>query len=290
MRRSLAVMFAFLLLVLCMAGGLVACAGGPALVNALTPGGYGLKKDIAYADGPRHGLDIYVPDGGGQGLPVVVFLYGGAWQMGKKDEYVFAGQALASRGYVAVLPDYRIWPEARFPDFVEDSAAALAWTAAHVAEHGGDPDRIFLMGHSAGAYNAAMLALDPRWLAPHGLTPAIIKGVVGLAGPYDFAHPAGRLADIFGRARGNTMPIDFVSGSAPPFLLVYGEDDDIVRPGNSAALAEALRKAGVRADIKAYAGIGHIALVAALAAPLRGRAPTLADSAAFIDELASGNR
>ena len=166
---------------------LPAAACGPKLLNALVPeDGYRVERDLAYGDDPRQRLDVYVPDGLAGPAPVALFFYGGRWQAGDKDQFQFVGQALASRGFVTVIPDYRRHPEVGFPRFVEDGAAAIAWVRDHGAELGGDPEAIHLLGHSAGAHIAALLALDHDYLAAAGVAPDAIRSFVGLAGPYDF--------------------------------------------------------------------------------------------------------
>lgn len=248
---------------------------------------------IPYGASARDKLDVYVPTGAtsatsatqAHGRPVVVFLYGGSWQNGSRSNYLFVGAALASRGYVAVLPDYRTWPETGFPGFVDDAAAAVRWARDHAAEFGGDPSRIFLMGHSAGAHIVMLLATDGRYLAAQQMSKRDIRGVIGLAGPYDFLPlEDATLEDIFPPAlRAASQPINFVHGDEPPMLLAAGERDKIVDPGNTDRLAAKLRQAGDTVDVKHYPRVGHALLVGALASPLRGFAPVLNDTAAFID-------
>lgn len=255
-------------------------------VNDVTPGDSGtdkLQTDIAYGNDPRQKLDIYAPTGA-RNAPVVVFFYGGSWNSGRRQDYVFAARALAARGFVTVVPDYRLVPQVRYPAFVEDGAAAVAWTRKNIANYGGDPAHIGVSGHSAGAYIALMLALDGRWLAKAG-APRAIKAAVGLAGPYDFLpfEPGGAADIAFGEApdRRDTQPIAHARADAPPVLLLAGADDTIVLPRNSVALAAALTKAGADAQVITYPGIGHIGIILAVSKPFRGKAPALADSAAF---------
>jgi acetyl esterase/lipase len=256
------------------------------VVNALVPrGGYTVARDIAYGDGAARRLDVYRPAASAP-LPVVVFFYGGSWQTGSKDEYLFIGQALASRGFVSVIPNYRLYPETRYPGFLEDSAAAVRWTRDHASEYGGDPHRLFLMGHSAGAYNVAMLALDGAWLEQVGMDPKRdLSGVVGLAGPYDFlplTDPVLKL--IFGPPDGlaATQPINYVSAGAPPMFLAAGDADTTVDPGNVTRLAARLRADGDPVETKFYPGINHTRLAGALAWPLRFLAPVLTDVVGFM--------
>ena len=244
-------------------------------------------RGAGYGTDGRQRLDLYVPKqlrpvGT---LPVIVFIYGGSWQSGSKDGYGFAARALAAQGFLVAVPDYRLVPAIRFPAFLEDCAAAVKWVRANAARFGGDGNRIVLMGHSAGAYNAAMLALDPRFL---GADRAAVRGLVGLAGPYDFLPldgPVTRAA--FGAATdlSATQPVNFASAGDPPALLLHGAKDDTVYPRNSEALARKLNAAGVRANLKVYSGLGHIGIVTALSTPFRGRAPVLADTARFAREV-----
>ncbi|APE28138.1 alpha/beta hydrolase [Aurantiacibacter gangjinensis] len=254
--------------------------------NTLVPKDGGSAKvasDIGYGDHPRQQLDIYAPetDGDLSGAPVIVFFYGGSWNSGTRSGYDFAGRALAAEGFVTVVPDYRLVPEVRYPAFLEDAAAAIRWVRRNIAEHGGDPDRIVVVGHSAGAYNAAMMALDERWL---GEDRRAIRGLVGLAGPYDFLPlDTDSTRAAFGEWPDlpETQPVSWADGGDPPALLLTGDLDTTVKPRNSRALAAALDDAGVAAEMRAYEGVDHIDIVVALARTLRGRAPVLADTVAF---------
>ncbi len=248
-----------------------------------------LTAGLGYGPGTRHRLDVHSPFPRPAAAPVVVFFYGGGWEDGDRGFYRFAGKVLAERGIVAVVPDYRLFPEVRFPAFLEDAAEAVAWVRSEIDAFGGDPSRVFLMGHSAGAYIAAMLALDATWLsctrAASLAPPPKLRGVIGLAGPYDFLPLHTEvLRAIFGppETLWQTQPIHFVSPAAPPMLLVHGARDRTVLPQNSSRLAARLRAAGGIAEERVYPMIGHKLLVAALARPLRFLAPVLRDSLDFI--------
>lgn len=233
---------------------------------------------------PRHRLDVYSPRDS-RAAPVVVFWYGGSWRRGERSQYRFVAEALVRQGYVVVLPDYRLTPEARFPDFVDDAALAVAWVAANIGRHGGDPTRIFAMGHSAGAYNAAMAGLDPSYLARAGAPAGAIKGVIGLSGPYDMASLRGRTIDAaFGPASSqpDAQPARFARHDAPPVLLIHGAKDSLVPPAHAEHLAGALRDAGARVDTRLYPDVAHIDMVLGLSSRLRGGSPLLADIAAFV--------
>jgi acetyl esterase/lipase len=264
--------------------GLLAGCSSADLVNALAPrDDFRLVADLAYGADARQKLDLYLPLAAKKDKkPVVVFFYGGNWDSGKKGDYLFLGQALAARGFVVVLPDYRIYPEVRYPGFVEDGARVVRWTLAHIAAYGGDPARVNLMGHSAGAYIAMMLALDPAWL---GRSRARIRSVVGLAGPYDFlplTDPV--LKIIFGTARNLalTQPITYADGTAPPMLLATGRLDTVVSPGNTRRLAARIRAHGGRAETEYYTLLGHITLIGSFAAPLRLILPVIDDVTRFL--------
>jgi len=242
-----------------------------------------IARNIAYGEGPRRMLDLYAPRAteSGAHLPVIVFIYGGSWASGTREGYAFAGRALAAAGFVVVIPDYRLVPDIAFPAFLQDCAAAVRWTRSHAAQYGGDPDRLVLVGHSAGAYNAAMLAFDPQWLGPDR---AAIRGFAGLAGPYDFLPLDGPIPKATFSAwprPDETQPIHYADRTAPPSLLLHGDQDDTVFPRNSVHLQKKLAEAGVRSELKTYPGIGHVGIVTALARPFRDRAPVLADVAAF---------
>lgn len=265
------------------AAGLAACSPLTAF-NALVPKDRGIVRavvDAPYGRNPRQKLDIYRPRGSARDLPIIVFFYGGSWNSGTKAGYAWVGRALAAKGFVVAIPDYRLVPQARYPAFIEDGAGAVALVSRIAGSVGGDANRIVLAGHSAGAYNAALLAYDQRWL---GKDHARIKGFIGLAGPYDFLPLSG--VDITAAFQGtrylaNTQPVNFVDSGDPPAFLATGRDDRTVRGRNSDSLAAKLRAAGVEVVRKDYAGVGHAGLVTALAKPLRGRAGVLDDMAAF---------
>ena len=248
--------------------------------------GKGIKftRSIAYAERSRHRLDICRP-AGAAAAPVVVFFYGGAWRSGNRGLYRYVAKALARRGYVAVLPDYRIYPEVCYPDFLEDGAQVVRWVKDNVGRFGGDPNKIFLKGHSAGAHIAAMLSIDARWLHKVGLSPGRdIAGLIGIAGPYDYLPLRDEtLKLIFGGAdRPETQPIFHVAPGAPPALLMTGSRDRLVEPGNSTRLAARLVAAGNAATVKTYRRVGHYVIIAAVAPLLRFLVPVLRDVDAFI--------
>jgi acetyl esterase/lipase len=217
---------------------------------------------------------------------VVLFFFGGSWNSGARADYRFVGEALASRGVLAVIADYRLYPQVRYPEFLDDSAQAAAWTMANAAAHGGDPRRIYVMGHSAGAYNAAMLAFDPRWLAKVGASNGMLAGFIGLAGPYDFLPIENRdVRPVFSYPDSppDSQPILYANPGSPRSFLAAPQSDDLVDPErNTHRLARQLAANGVAVTYKSYPGVGHVTLIAAMARPLRWLAPVLDDIDEFI--------
>ncbi|HSI44583.1 MAG TPA: alpha/beta hydrolase [Methylophilus sp.] len=276
--------------------GLLTSACSPVnLLNAvISDKGYRLNKGVTYGDLPRQKLDIYTPESHllanseqadariaapatpnkSKRLPVMVFFYGGSWDSGNRESYKFIGEAMTSQGFITVIVDYRVYPEVRFPGFMEDPARAATWVKQHAAEFGGDPDHIFLAGHSAGAHIAAMLVLDPEFLAKQNSTPADFAGMIGLAGPYDFLPlKSNRLKTIFGPEdqQAKSQPINFVTGNNPPILLMVGTKDDTVWPRNTYNLAAKIKSAGGPIEVAEFAGYGHVDMAAKLAKPLRDK-------------------
>lgn len=256
-------------------------------LNTLTPGDGGviqLVDGAAFGSDPRQRLDVWAPKRVTGTLPVIVFFYGGSWNSGLRQGYGFAARALAARGFVVVVPDYRLVPQVRWPGFVEDGAAAVKWTLANIAGHGGDPARLAVMGHSAGAHIALLLALDRRWGVADN-----IKAAVGLAGPADFLpFTAGGAADVaMGSAAdlNDTQPIHFARRDAPPLLLLHGGKDTTVLPRNSQRLADAVTDLGGRAEVRVYPEVTHIGILLALSKPFRGKAGTLADASNFLQRV-----
>ena len=244
-------------------------------LNAIIPdSGYQLSKNVAFGSLPRQKLDIYTPkqiaaDGK---PPVVIFFYGGSWDSGDKADYKFVAEAFTAQGYITVIPDYRVYPDVLFPGFMADPAQAARWVKDYIAGMGGDPQRIFLAGHSAGAHIAAMLALDDEYLANVSLKPTDFRGVIGLAGPYDFLPlKSERLKTIFGPEPqlSRSQPINFVTGHNPPMLLLVGKQDATVWPRNTYHLADKIREAGGPVEVAEFDTYGHLDMVAKLAKPFR---------------------
>jgi acetyl esterase/lipase len=260
------------------------CAPVDALNATISTEGLTIRRDIAYAAGPRGTMDVYRP-ASTEKLPLVVFIYGGAWRNGSKNDYKFVAAPLARQGVVVAVPDYRLVPEVRFPTFLEDNASAVAFARAHAAEWGADPDHLFLVGHSAGAYDAVMLALDPHYLGDVGIDRKSLSGVVGIASPADFLPLDDKdTIAAFGQAPdlNLTQPVHFADGANPPLLLLHGESDGTVYPRNSISLAQRIKAAGGDVTLKLYPGIGHVGIVTSFAPLFDGRAPVMADVMGFI--------
>ena len=270
-----------------LAGLLSACSPFTA-VNLLVPkSGYSVRRDIAYGADPRQKLDVYVPDGLKAPAPVLLFFYGGSWEMGSRGDYLGFGQAFASKGIVTIVADYRLYPQVKFPAFVQDGARAVAFVHAHAGDYGGDNRRLFISGHSAGAYNAVMLGSDPRFLKEAGGDFSWIRGIIGISGPYDFLPLTDKaLIDMFDGANNRAMlPITYIDTrtNRPPMLLVTGRADDTVGPGNTTRMAAAVNAHGGSARTIVYPGVGHIGIIASLLPPLRGRTSLREDVAGFIN-------
>ena len=261
-------------------GALAGCSPAALLSTTVSRKGFTLEADIPYGANPRQKLDFYRPETPRPDGKAVIFFYGGSWDSGAKSDYLFVAQALAARGIAAIVADYRLYPEVRFPAFIEDGALAVRWAADKVGTN-----KLFLMGHSAGAQIALMLAVNSPYLAAAGVDRMKLRGVIGLSGPYDILPLTSRkLQDIFGGpSRPETQPITFAKAPLPPALFVHGTGDTIVKAANSERLAAAWRTAGAPVELKLYPDVDHVDVVGAFSDLLRARAPTLADVTAYID-------
>ena len=257
------------------------CSPLSVLNTVVSDTGFILTKDVSYGEHPRQKLDIYVPAAGlAAANKVVVFFYGGRWQEGRKEDYRFVGEALTAQNFVVVIPDYRLYPEVRFPEFVRDGARAVRWVQSNIQNYSGNPNEIYLLGHSSGAHIVALLNLDERYLQGNA-----VRGAIGLAGPYDFLplESADLQAIFSGASLPDSQPINFVDGTEPPMLLLSGSDDETVDPGNSLRLAARIREKGGSVQVILYPEVNHGFIVGALAAPLQEWAPTLRDTTLFIN-------
>jgi acetyl esterase/lipase len=275
-------------------GSAMAGAGLSAINAVATIRGHQGPADIAYGQSPRQRFDVYVPGNSldeadkATGSPLVIFIYGGSWNSGTRQDYGFAGEALAAQGFTVMVVDYRLYPDVRYPDFLQDCATAVGYGLEHARELGADPHRVFLYGHSAGAYNVAMLALDPRWLRAVGHSPDELAGWVGLAGPYNFLpieDPEVKLVFDWPDTLPDSQPIQHVADLARPLPVFIGAavHDKLVYPEqNSAPLVERMKARGTNVTFKTYEHVNHPLLVGALQWPLTGLAPVLRDTTAFM--------
>lgn len=268
-------------------GGLSACSP-LSVINAVSTGNaLQADADVAYGLKARQRLDVYRPASASNSSPVIVFFYGGNWNKGDRADYAFVGRALAKRGFVVVIPDYRLYPDVRYPEILADSAAAVAWTVREIKNYGGDASRLFVMGHSAGAYNAAMVALDPALLAKAGIKPGVVRGFIGLAGPYNFLPVENvdtRPVFNYPNTPADSQPINHVSAASPPALLIAANKDDMVNPArNTGELAKKFRADGVPVREVYLDRVNHTTLVGSLATPLHALAPTLDVVQAFVN-------
>ena len=223
---------------------------------------HAISNNIAYGKQPWQQLDVY-PGGSSKMNPVVMFIYGGGWDSGKKSQYFFAANAFVKRGYTVVVPDYIKYPDGSFPSFVEDGAKAFAWAKNNIDRYNGDPNNIFIVGHSAGAHTGALLATDPHYLADLGFSKTDIRGFAGMAGPYGYTPRAPKYVAIF-KPESNypkMKAMNFVDGSEPPMILIHGMGDKVVGVRNKDTLLEKLNQAGVKNQNIEYQGVSHVGLL-----------------------------
>lgn len=255
-------------------------------INTVSPDGHStLVSHLSYGASKRHGLDIHLPKSLASKAPVVIFFYGGRWQSGDREEYAFVGQALAKRGIITVIPDYRLFPEVEFPQFIDDAAIATRWVLKHIQQIGGDPSRVYLMGHSAGAHIAALLISNKHYLQHQHVNRNDIAGFIGLSGPYDFNITDKDIKQVFRQANSHsdTQPIHFIDGSEPPMLLLHGLKDKTLSVKNSQHMAEKTIKMGGKAELVIYKDMAHVGTLLALAdVPFLYFAPVLDDIEKFI--------
>ena len=270
-----------------LAGSLASACSPLSMFATLTPKDAARTplRGAAYGKGARQTLDVYAPPTATGAEPVAVFFYGGSWDSGRRADYAWAGRAVAARGFLTLVPDYRLYPEVVFPDFLDDCAAAVRWAVDNARALGGDPDRIVLIGHSAGAYNAAMLALDPRYLKAAGVEPGAVRAFAGLSGPYDFLPLDGPITRrTFGQAPDlpATQPGQFASARSPAAFLASGDADTTVYPRTTRKLAAALRQVGGKVEERHYPGRDHADTVLALSRPFRAKTNLLGEMTAFL--------
>jgi acetyl esterase/lipase len=281
-KRVLVVISILVLMAVAMAFWLTGYTSLQLLNATVSHRGYVCTTDIAYGLALRQKLDVYVPKNVRSNAKVVIFFYGGSWRDGSKTDYRFVAQALTSRGFIVVLPDYRVYPAVTFPAFVEDGASAVRWVRENISTYGGDTNQLYLMGHSAGSHIAALLTLDAHYLIAVGLDRNDIRATATLSGPYDFTpNPWDR--PVFGMETNQTAinpniePITFVDGKEPSMLLVQGLRDKIVVPSNAVNLAARIRQVGGEVEYITYPKRGHASVVVALVWPYQWLAPVLDD-------------
>ena len=273
-----------------------------AIVNGITSnGGVGVSKNILYGDEPNQDLDIYYPkpltkamksknvtddNAINDSYPMVVFVHGGSWESGNKDEYAFVGQSLAQAGYVTAVINYRKAPEHVYPDYVQDAAQAIAWSYNNAKSLHADPKRLAVIGHSAGAFNAVAAVANEDFLAPYGIKPKDIAAVVGIAGPYsyDFRKFSSRTAFGSDATPETVMPDRQIKGAQPPYLLLTAEKDKIVHVTNTTKMTQALKAAGVKVETGEIAGASHATSIGAMAPPLRWVNDVRAQVLSYLDK------
>ncbi len=254
---------------------------------------HSVEKNIQYGERDWQRLDVHVPTANTETpRPVLVFFYGGSWDSGRKEMYYFVANSFAKRGYIVVIPDYIKYPDARFPAFMHDGAAALDWVLSNIKDHGGDPNNIVVAGHSAGAHLGALLLSDAQYLAQHERKPQDVKAFVGLAGPYNFTPTSATLVEIFGPPEKfpNMQLNNFVDGDEPPMLLLHGRADETVGLQNQTSFLTKLREHNIDADGKVYDDVGHIKILMSLTPPLKGDVPTLDDMDQFFRRVINGEQ
>ena len=243
---------------------------------------YTLTANQPYGTHALNMLDIYQPREKAKGT--VIFFYGGCWgacTTFTRKHYRFVAQALTSRGYVVVIPDYRRYPNVLFPQIMEDSAAVVAWVSNNIERFSGTSDQIFLMGHSSGGHIAAMLTVNERYLGV-GLHQNI-RGFIGLAAPYDFIFDQPYLPKLFaGLEYSDSQPSHFVDGSEPPLLLLHGKEDDTVYMRNIVNMTKTVRQKGGKVEPHIYNGVDHVAILAALSIPYNNRSEVMHDITDFL--------
>lgn len=263
---------------------LAACSPIRVADALLQTGDFVRTKDVVYGSDTRERLDVYRPRSARGPSPVVIFLYGGRWQSGSKDQYGLLGDALTRRGVVAVIPDYRLYPSVKFPGWVDDAVEAVKWTRRNIQRFGGDTTQIWIVGHSAGGHTVALLALDEHYLRDVGLASNAVKGFVSIAGPVDTEWTDADVQALMGPREGwpATYPRNHINGSERPLLLLHGSSDKTVSPRNSESLAASIRERGGCARSIIYRGVGHVEIVVALAVPGLKIAPAMDDLLKFM--------
>ena len=265
------------------------------VLNGITKTNFNANSNIAYGQHPRQQLDVYMPQGEIKNSPlkpVILFVHGGAWTTGNKDDYLFVGESFSSAGYVTAVMNYRLAPQHQYPDYVQDTALALKWINQHIQQYGGDPSKIIVMGHSAGAFNAVEAVDNARWLKEVNLPVSNIKAVVGIAGPYSYdfrtddsihSFPAHATPD-------EVMPDRHVRQNAPPHLLLTGSNDHRVKLSNTLNMHQALQQKGAPVQHIVIKGATHISIMASVATRLSWYKPTREVILTYLDQILSAEK
>ena len=242
----------------------------------------------SYGLDPDQTLNVFKPNVSNAGLPILIFVHGGSWQEGDASDYGFVGRGFAAKGFLTFVINYRKHPEHPYPAFVQDVATSLAWVQSNAEHYGGNNQNIFLVGHSAGAYDIALAVLDKRYLVEAGVNISTIKGVATLAGPFDFLPLDSNITqEVFGKISDleSTQPINYARKDAPPFLILHGTADTTVYPKNAKSLYRHLLEAGAAAKLIEYQGVSHVGILLDMAKPLRKNAPVLEDVTDFFKDI-----
>ena len=269
---------------------LVACGTNGALgtLNVIaSTAGLSVKTDQRYGPDARNVLDVYRPEGSAQpnaSAPMLLFIHGGSWTNGSKDDYKFVGESFARAGYVTAVMNYRLAPVNRYPAYVQDAAQALKYLRDHAAELGGNPGALYVMGHSAGAFNAVEMVDNARWLAEVGVPISAVKAVVGVAGPYSYDYRTLPSANAFpeGSNPADIMPSYHVRKDAPPHRLLVAGDDQVVEAPNAVKMEAALKAAGVPVTRTVLPRLDHYTIVGSLARSLSFLGNTRQDALEFM--------
>ena len=254
-------------------------------VNATnTPRGLNVVKDQRYGPEVRNTVDVYAPQNASN-APVVLFIHGGSWSGGDKSDHAFVGDSLARAGYVTGVMNYRLAPQHRYPDYVQDAALALKWLRDHAGQFGGNPNNLFVSGHSAGGFNAVELVDNARWLAEVNVPVSSIRGVIGIAGPYsyDFRQYQSRVAFPEGGHPDDIMPDRHIRPDAPPHLLLVAQKDTTVHPQNALNMEAALKKAGIPVQRVVLPRLNHVTIIGAVARNLTWLGSTRAEILRFVE-------
>jgi acetyl esterase/lipase len=282
---------AYALCFLLLIGGLLYHFAALKVFNFLVPQDQSSERvasDVTYGADSDQSLYVFKPKQAQPNLPIVIFVHGGSWQEGNAADYGFVGRAFAAKGFVTFVINYRKHPKHPYPSFVQDVAISLKWVHDNAAQFGGDTETIFLVGHSAGAYDISLAVLDQRYLEAAGAKTSFVRGIATLAGPFDFLPLDSDITrEVFGKINDleSTQPINYARKDAPPFLILHGTADATVYPKNAKSLFKHLNDVGASAKLIEYQGVSHVGILLDIAQPLRGNAPVLEDVVKFFKDI-----